>query len=59
MTQTSGNPEQDKQMKMMTYSMLVFITLASFSLPTAIALYWVVTNGFNVIQNLIIMKGRK
>ena len=59
MTQTSGNPEQDKQMKMMTYFMLVFITLASFSLPTAIALYWVVTNGFNVIQNLIIMKGRK
>lgn len=59
MTQTSGNTEQDKQMKMMTYFMLVFITIASFSLPTAIALYWVVTNGFNVIQNLIIMKGRK
>ena len=59
MTQTRGKPAQAKQKKRMTHLMLVFITLASFSLPTAIALYWVVTNGFNVIQNLIIMKGRK
>lgn len=53
-----GNPEQEKQMKMMTIFMLVFISIASFSLPTAIALYWVVTNGFNVVQNLILKKGK-
>lgn len=52
-----GNAEQAKQMKMMTTFMLVFISIASFSLPTAIALYWVVTNGFNVLQNLVIKKG--
>lgn len=59
MNSTTGNPEQDKQMKTMTYIMLVFITIASFSLPTAIALYWVVTNGVTIIQNLILSKGRK
>ncbi len=59
MNQTTGNPEQDKQMKSMTYIMLIFITIASFSLPTAIALYWVVTNGVTVIQNIILMKGKK
>ncbi len=53
------NPEQEKQMKMMTTFMIVFISIASFSLPTAIALYWVVTNGFNVVQNLVIKKGVK
>lgn len=58
MNNSTGNPDQDKQMKMMTNFMLVFITIASFSLPTAIALYWIVTNAFTVIQNLI-MKGRK
>ena len=54
-----GNTEQQKQMKYMTGFMLVFITIASFSLPTAIALYWVVTNGFNVIQNLVVKRGMK
>lgn len=54
-----GNTEQEKQMKMMTTFMIVFISIASFSLPTAIALYWVVTNGFNVVQNLVIKKGVK
>ncbi len=53
----SAGPQQD-QMKYMTGFMIVFITIASFSLPTAIALYWVVTNGFNVIQNLVIKKGK-
>ena len=59
MNNSTGNTDQEKQMKMMTGFMLVFITIASFSLPTAIALYWVVTNGFNVIQNLVIKKGMK
>lgn len=59
MSNQVGNDDQQKQMKMMTYFMLVFITIASFSLPTAIALYWVVTNGFNVVQNLIVKRGRK
>ena len=43
-----GNADQQKQMKMMT----------GFILPTAIALYWVVTNGFSVVQNLIMKRGK-
>ena len=54
----TGNSEQQKQMQFMTTFMLIFISIASFSLPTAIALYWVVTNGFNVIQTLILKKRR-
>jgi len=55
---STGNSEQQKQMQFMTTFMLIFISIASFSLPTAIALYWVVTNGFNVIQTLILKKRR-
>lgn len=56
---TMGNQDQQKQMKFMLNFMLVFISIASFSLPTAIALYWITTNGFNVVQNLIIKKWGK
>ena len=56
MNTMSGNSEQQKQSKMMMYMMLVFIGIASFQLPSAIALYWVVTNAFSVIQTLIIKK---
>ena len=47
------NSEQQKQMSFMTTFMLIFISIASFSLPSAIALYWCATNGLNVIQTLI------
>ena len=55
---TAGSSEQQQQMKFMTTFMLIFISIASFSLPSAIALYWIVTNGFNVIQTLIVKKRR-
>lgn len=55
---TAGTLEQQQQMKFMTNFMMIFISIASLSLPTAIALYWIVTNGFVVIQNLIIKKGK-
>jgi len=54
-----GSPQQQQQMKFMMNFMLVFISVASFSLPTAIGLYWIVTNGFSVVQNYIIRKRRK
>ena len=55
---SSGSSEQQQQMQFMTTFMLIFISIASFSLPTAIALYWIVTNGFSVIQTLIFRKRR-
>lgn len=54
MNASTGNPEQDKQMEMMMKFMIVFISIASLSLPTALALYWIVSNGFVIIQNFLI-----
>lgn len=55
---TASNEEQAKQMKMMSTFMIVFISFVSFGLPTSIALYWIVSNGFTVIQNLVLKKGK-
>lgn len=49
----AGQPGQGKTMLIM---MLVMIFVASFSLPTAIALYWISTNAFIVVQNFILEK---
>ena len=53
---TTQNDEMMKQMNMMFMFMIVSISIASFSLPTAIAFYWIVTNGFAVFQNYLIKK---
>ncbi len=47
---------QAKQMQMMNKFMIVFISFMSFTLPTAIALYWIVSSGFTIIQNVILKK---
>lgn len=52
----AGNTEQMKQTKYMLIFMTVFIGIASVQLPSAIALYWVVTNAFSVVQTSIIKK---
>lgn len=55
MNQTAGQtPEMQKQMKIMLWVMLVIITYASLSLPTALGFYWIVTYAFIAIQNIII-----
>ena len=53
-----GNQNNDmmKQMNYMLMFMIISISIASFSLPTAIAFYWIVINGFTVIQNTLIKK---
>lgn len=53
------NSEMERQMQFTLKFMIIMISIASFSLPTAIALYWVVTNGFVVIQNFIFKKLRE
>ena len=50
------NSEMAQQMKYMFIFMIIMVSFASLSLPTAIALYWIITNGFAVIQNYIIKK---
>ena len=45
-----------QQTKMMSIFMIFTVSIASFSLPTAIALYWIVTNAFAFLQNIVIKK---
>lgn len=58
---TSSMPGAEKQTKMMLIFMTVFIGFASLSLPTAIALYWIATYAFMILQTFIIkwLKNRK
>lgn len=56
MNNTQGDNPAMGQTKYMLWFMVIFIGFASFSLPSAIAIYWVVTNGFNVVQNLIMKR---
>mgnify|MGYP002852116465 CR=1 FL=1 len=56
MKQQETNSEMAQQMKMMSVFMIFMVSIASLSLPTAIALYWIVMNGFAVIQTIIIKK---
>ena len=55
----AGDAAQEKQMKTMSIVMLVVISLTSFSLPTAIALYWIVSSSVTIIQNYISKRGKK
>ena len=53
-TPQAGGADAQKQNKIMLYVMLVLITYASLSLPTAIAFYWIVTYAFIAVQNVVI-----
>lgn len=48
-----------KQTEIMSKVMLVMISVTSLTLPSAIALYWIVTNALTVIQNLVIKRKKR
>lgn len=54
----SMSKEQAKQMKTMSNIMVVIMTITAFSISTGIAIYWVTTNIFTIIQNLIVKRGK-
>lgn len=58
MNTATADPNQAQSMKMMSTFMIVFIGIASVQLQTSIALYWIVSNGFTIVQNLIMKKGK-
>ncbi len=59
MNQTASmGAEQEKSMKMTTNIMIVFISIASFSISTSIALYWIFNSGFTIFQNLLVKRGK-
>ena len=53
------NPEQEKQMKYTMYFMMVMIVFMSFSMSSAIILYWIVNSSFTIVQNLIVKRSKK
>ena len=56
-TQSTG--QQADQTKMMMGFMLIMISIASFNLPTAIALYWISSSVFSIVQAKFINQIRK
>ena len=55
----SMSKEQEKSMKTMSNFMVVFMTFVSFSISSGIAIYWITSNVFTIVQNLIVKKERK
>ncbi len=51
--------EQEKQMKSMSKVMVVIMTFTSFSISSGIAIYWITSNVFTIIQNLLVKRMKK
>lgn len=51
--------QQGGQMKFTLYFMLALIAFASFSLPTALGIYWIASSTFTIIQNLLVERKKK
>lgn len=61
-TSQSNNTEENlmaKQQKMMTILMVILIGFMSFSLPTAIAVYWITSSLFTIVQNWFVARKTK
>lgn len=51
--------EQANQMKMMSNMSTIFISIASFTISTGVALYWIFNSGFTILQNLLVKRSKK
>lgn len=56
---TATTKELEDQNKMMMWFMVIFIGFMSFTLSSAIAIYWIVSSGFTIFQNIITDKLKK
>jgi len=52
----SMSKEQEKQMNFMRKFMIIFISIASLSIPIGTALYWIFNSGFTIFQNLLVKR---
>lgn len=50
---------QQEQMKTMTITMSLMIIFMSFMMPAALGIYWIVSSGFTIIQNLLVKRSKK
>lgn len=58
MNKSVASPELQKQNNMMMIFMTVFIGFMSFTLTTAIGIYWIVSSAFTIFQNLLTDRSR-
>ena len=49
--------EQESQMKTMRNVSLVLIGTTSFTISSAISLYWITNSSFTIVQNLLVKRG--
>lgn len=52
----AATPQAATQQKLLLYFMPLMILFIGFSLPSALALYWVVSSTFGIVQNLIVYR---
>ena len=57
--QISTNDEMKKQQKMMTNMFTIMIIVMSIFMTTALNIYWMTTNLFTIVQNLIVKRRLK
>lgn len=50
---------QDQNMKMMPYMMTGMIILTGVFMPTGLGIYWVTSNLFTIVQNMLIKRSKK
>ena len=51
-------PNQDSSMKMMPYMMTGMIIVTGLYMPSALGIYWVISNLFTIIQNLLVKRSK-
>ena len=55
---SASNPD-NKQMKSMTRVMFIMIQVMSFFMTSAMNIYWITTNLFTVVQNLLVKRNKE
>ena len=55
---STGNM-QDPSMKMMPYTMTGMIIFTSLFMPSALGIYWITTNVFTIIQNILVKRSKE
>ena len=55
---STGNM-QDPSMKMMPYMMTGMIIFTSLFIPSALGIYWITTNVFTIIQNILVKRSKE
>lgn len=56
---SSMSSEQAAQMKTMTNVMIIMMAITSFTISSGIAIYWITSNVFTIVQNLLVKRGVK